>query len=194
MPLPSHLVILADTREKIPLQFPENLAILDPAYPPCQGRLTTVRLHVIKTTIKTGDYELAPPQEGEGRYVLEGFRSQVLIERKRNLDEIAGNCLNPAKRTNFIAELERMRAGWAHPVLLLEGDHSCYLAATRHNPTPAAPLDAFLHLMVAYDIPVHLLRMSSPAHRRATGEWAARLLIRGALTDGERSHPYRSPS
>lgn len=157
------------------------------------SRQRVVKLHIHKTQLPTADYGLSS-EDGEGRYVLEGHRHTVIIERKRGIDEIANNCLVPWRRKLFENELMRLRQGWRHPILFLEGDHSTYLTPTRHNPKPGLVLDAFLDLMVAYDIPVHLLRMSSIAHRRASGEWAARLLIRGAMSNGQSGRIQSSPS
>lgn len=161
-------VILQDRREKKPLLFPDNLVCLDTSQPAHHQRSLTVRLVVQPTTLEYGDYMLACNGRG------------VIIERKWSLDEIATNCLSELRRRNFIRELERLRDHCSHPILLFESTLLEASRPTKQNPTPALALDALAALLLEYRVTPLFLPSSTPEHRRATGEFAARLLIRGA--------------
>ena len=62
--------ILIDTREKLPLLFPKTIALGD--------RLVDLKTRRVR--LSTGDYQLDSTRE-EG----------VVVERKRNLEELASN-------------------------------------------------------------------------------------------------------
>lgn len=164
--------LLVDDREKIPLLFPEHLVMLDPNHPATRRKTVTVALHVDKATLKTGDY------------LLSGFRQATIVERKRGLEEIATNCLNPKDRKRFGACLERMYKGARQPVLLMEGTPDVLLKPSRYVEDPWCVIDEFQRLLITFGIQLHLMPTKTQAQRRAAGEWTARMLINGALRYG----------
>jgi hypothetical protein len=74
-----------------------------------------------------------------------------------------------------------MKDACSEPILLLEGTPLESLRKTKHVLKPGAAIDALMRLLKEYGINLLLLPTSSSAQRRATGEWAARLLINGAI-------------
>jgi ERCC4-type nuclease len=161
--------ILVDSRERHPLLIPENIVVLDPNHPPDKGVGRTVRLRTRVTKLPEADY------------VLEDFPNTVVIERKGSVREIAKNCLNPVDRARFIRELVRLREGYKTPYLLLEGTPQTYTAPTGWIEDPGIALDAMMRLLLEYRVQLLLLPASTIPCRRAAGEWAARLLLNGAL-------------
>ena len=161
--------LIIDTREKKPLIFPANIRVLSPAHPPHQVKTNLIRVHSKREKLETGDY------------LLRGYETCTMIERKGSLREVATNCLNRNDRKRFIACLERMKEACTEPLLLLEGTPLETLRKSNHVPEPGAAVDALMRLLTEYEIKLLLLPTSSSSQRRATGEWAARLLINGAI-------------
>jgi len=164
--------IIQDTREKKPLKFPANLKVLDDSYPPHKQRMLTVRLHTVKDKLEAGDY------------LLQGHEDNTIIERKGSLREIAKNCLNEKDRIRFIKSLKKLQSACTHPVLMLEGTPLEMERPCQNVPNPACAIDALMRLMREYKIEMILLPGKTYTHRRACAIWVARLLITGALTNG----------
>ncbi len=161
--------LIVDTREKKPLIFPANLRVLSSSAPPYQVKTNLIRVHTKKEKLETGDY------------LLRGYETVTMIERKGSLREVATNCLNRNDRTRFIKCLQRMKDACSEPILLLEGTPLETLRKSQHVPEPGAAVDALMRLLTEYEIKLLLLPTASSSQRRATGEWAARLLINGAI-------------
>jgi ERCC4-type nuclease len=157
--------IFIDDREKKPLAFPQHLVLLDPGFPPHARVLKTVRLTTIRTRIPTGDYILAGNSGGGG----------AVVERKSGVREIAGNCLVPARRKRFVAELERMQS-WHRRILLLEGSFNSLADPEYHGAS-----DALIRLLREYAVELHVAPTGSHTQKLAAGEWVARLLINEEL-------------
>lgn len=164
--------ILRDRREKRPLIFPTTMAIWNPDSPPTDPVGMTVRLCVQRVTLPTGDY------------LLRGYESCTIIERKGNLDELAGNLQTSQGRRRFIAELERLRNECMDPVLLLEGDPVSLQRTRREDTDPPLVRDMLLHVLAEYEVRLFLLPCQTVAHRRAAAEWAVSLLLTGAVRHG----------
>jgi ERCC4-type nuclease len=164
--------IVQDTREKKPLLFPANIRVLDDKVLPSRRKSVLVRVHTVRETLKTGDY------------LLKGFEGCTMIERKGSLREIAQNCLTIRDRARFVDCLKRMRDSASDPVLLMEGTPLGMTKVTKHVPEPALAVDALMRLLQEYGIRLFLLPTQTASHRRASGEWALRLLINGALHHG----------
>lgn len=158
--------ILVDTREQTPLPIPANLTMQDPAW---GGRmkLSTVRVDTVRTKLDEGDY------------ALEGHRGLVLVERKASLREVAGNCLG-RDRDRFVSCLDRLRSACSHPTLMLEST----TLRRGHEAREMAGLDSLQRLCLERGISLLIMPVSTQPQRRLVGEWIARLLINGALTDG----------
>lgn len=164
--------IVQDTREKKPLLFPGNIRVLDDKTLPTSKKSILVRVHTVRETLKTGDY------------LMKGFEGCTMIERKGSLREIAQNCLTKRDRPRFVECLKRMKDSCVDPVLLLEGTPLEMTRVTKHVPEPAVAVDALMRLLNEYGIRLFLLPTQTASHRRASGEWALRLLINGALQHG----------
>ena len=165
-------VIIQDSREKKPLKFPANLMVLDDNFPASKQRMVTVRLHTVVEKMDAGDY------------LLQGYEGNTIIERKGSLREIAKNCLNEKDRIRFIKSLKKLQNACTHPVLMLEGTPLEMERPCQNVPNPACAIDALMRLMREYKIEMILLPGKTYSHRRACANWVARLLITGALTNG----------
>lgn len=159
--------IAVDTRERKPLPFPPYLPVL---VDPVRRTHTTVAVKTVPLKLDTADYHIVGI-EGQG----------VVIERKAGIDEISKNVLTSRGRKNFIAELERLRDHCKWPYILFEGTPATVARPTTRNPSPHLGVDALLELSLGYNVPMLLLPSGSAAARRRIGEYAARLLIRGAI-------------
>jgi len=153
MSRPTH-TILIDTREKLPLLFPKTIALGD--------RLVDLKTRRVR--LSTGDYQLDSTRE-EG----------VVVERKRNLEELASNFTRDWHR--FRRALDRL-AECACPIILLEGSPSAYLRPTKKFPRPDLIVDK---LLLALSIRrIHLWFIGAcnhPTSRRLTGELLARYML-----------------
>lgn len=177
-PLQREWTILIDEREKRPLRFPDHLVLWDRGSSALDGRTTTVRLHTKTQRMLTGDY------------VLEGFASKVIVERKGSLDELGNNLLTKEGRRKFVAEMERLRAECSHPIVLLEGCPLSLASSVRRGSNPALVRDTLLGLLHEYNVELMLLPSSSPSSRMACAEWLAAKLITGAL---HHAQPHLQP-
>lgn len=164
--------IIQDTREKKPLKFPANLKVLDDKYPPHKQRVTTIRIHTLVEKLEAGDY------------LLQGYEDNTIIERKGSLREIAKNCLNEKDRVRFIKALVKLKNACDHPILMLEGTPLQMEKPCKNVPHPACAIDGLMRLIREYDIELILLPGTTYSHRRACANWVARLLIAGAITNG----------
>jgi hypothetical protein len=155
-----------DTRERKPLSFPAYLAVM---VDPVRRTHTTTAIRTVSQKLETADYVCLEAPEG------------VVIERKGSLDEISKNVLTSTGRRRFIAELERLNDCCKWPYILFEGTPATIARPTKRNPSPHLGIDALLELSLCYNVPMLLLPSGGVAARRRIGEYAARLLIRGAI-------------
>ena len=176
MGLKREWVILQDSREKKPLLFPETLSFLDPTKPPWFRRSVRVRLRVEKYPLKTGDY------------CLLGHEKTALIERKGSLREVAGYCLTKDGCRRFTSQVDRLKDEAALPYLLLEGTPVDLQRPTKYVEKPGLALDSFQRILFQKGVALILLPSATTTARKAVGEWAARLMINGAITHGMDDH------
>lgn len=158
-------VVIQDTREKLPLLLPKRLVMLDDTVPAPEKKAITVELHTVRQKLPTGDY------------VLSGSESTCIIERKGSLLEISKNVLDKKDRERFVRELVRLREETSHPVLVLEGSPAQLLDSREGS----IAVDALIRLLQEYGVELLLLPSGITKHRRALGEWVARLLINRTL-------------
>ena len=158
-------VVIQDTREKLPLLLPKRLVMLDDTVPAPEKKMVTVELHTVRQKLPTGDY------------VLSGSESTCIIERKGSLLEISKNLFDKKDRERFVRELVRLREETTHPVLVLEGSPAQLLDSREGS----IAVDALIRLLQEYGVELSLLPSGITKHRRALGEWVARLLINRTL-------------
>ena len=158
-------VVIQDTREKLPLLLPKRLVMLDDTVPAPEKKMVTVELHTVRQKLQTGDY------------VLSGSESTCIIERKGSLLEISKNLFDKKDRERFVRELVRLREETTHPVLVLEGSPAQLLDSREGS----IAVDALIRLLQEYGVELLLLPSGITKHRRALGEWVARLLINRTL-------------
>ena len=139
--------------------------MLDDTWPAQEKKMVTVELHTVRQKLPTGDY------------VLSGSESECIIERKGSLLEISKNLFDRKDRQRFIRELVRLKEETSHPVLVLEGSPAQLLES--HEGSIA--VDALIRLLQEYGVELLLLPSGITKHRRALGEWVARLLINRTL-------------
>lgn len=173
--------IVVDTREKTPFPIPRNMPAADPASPATSRRGCTHQITIVKKQLLFGDY------------VLEGSETRVVIERKKNLRELATNVLDPKRRQNFVTELRRMRDECSNPVLILEGSPLSLETSTLKPMEKNLVRDGLLALLFEYGIHFIMLPTQSSGQRMAAGRWVASMLIAGE-SHGNRwnTHPSRN--
>jgi len=169
------ITILVDDREKKPLAFPSTLVMLNPNQVPERKAQVTIKIETEKARLTTADY------------LIKGADTVGGIERKGSISEIAQNCLTTASRSRFIDCLKRLKDNFKYPILLFEGEIHKVQSARIHIPgpkfNPGIAVDALMRLTLEYEVPIYLMPCTTIAQRRATGEWAARLLINTGLMD-----------
>lgn len=170
---------MTDDREKKPLVFPKHIVCLDTSRPIYTKPTTTVTLLNVTERLNG-----AHPECHKGDYYMKGYPNAVVIERKGSIQEVSENCLSRRRRNNFIAELRYLQNTCTHPILLMEGVPRTILSSSMYCPVPEVAVDALLDLLMQHRIQFLLIPNSSTGARRAMGELAARLLIRGALNYG----------
>jgi len=167
------ITVVQDTREQRPLTFPEHLVTMASDQ---LGKPVTVRVQVVKQTLETGDY------------LLRGFETHTIIERKGSLDEIATNCLNRTDRARFTKCCVRLAGSCRDPWVFLEGCPTSLLGrdiVARSGALGGVAVDALLRLLDSHGIGLMLLPCGTSNQRRAAGEWVLRKLLSGALATPE---------
>ena len=139
--------------------------MLDDTRPAQEKKMVTVELHTVRQKLPTGDY------------VLSGSESECIIERKGSLLEISKNLFDRKDRQRCIRELVRLKEETSHPVLVLEGSPAHLLESHEGSIAVAA----LIRLLQEYGVELLLLPSGITKHRRALGEWVARLLINRTL-------------
>lgn len=171
---PRSFTILRDAREKLPLIFPPYLAVWDHSSDPTSPRTIRVQLNTRDATIKTADYVLA---EAPTCYC---------IERKRSLQELAGNLATTTGRRRFLAELSRISTNFTHGgLILLEGTPQKLnnLSPSHAGPPAHVVRDLLLEAFRTHPRVGFLLTpMDTAAARAAAGEWVAAALIEAYLS------------
>ena len=153
------------------------MEVLDPNKPLTKRATRTVRLLPSPSERLNASH----PQCQNADYYVRDFPSECVIERKGHIDELATNLFNPTRRKRFLAELRYLRDRCSHPVLLVIGNPRLYLSPTRRTKKPGIVIDALIDALRAHRIDLLLLPNEGLTAREAIGEWAARLLIRGAI-------------
>lgn len=174
-------VIVHDDRERRPLLFPANMAMLDPV----SKTPTTVRLSVVKARLTTADYLLTE----DTPYTLSGSSKALVVERKMTLDEIGQKLQDPHGFSLFDAQLGRMAKDYAFPVLLLESTPTRFNVPTGKCPVPGIVHDLFQRLLLKHRVSLQYLPCPGLNDRRAMGEWVARLLINAHLMENPPETP-----
>lgn len=150
------ITVLVDTREKLPILFPETLVIRG------KGRIVTVR----RKTLRVGDYK------------LQGAERQVVVERKGSLPEIAKNMLDSNDRIRQFAAFDRLAAAAEYPILLLERTPGHLLRPSTYAPDPGRAVDALLEATMSRGIHLWLVgQCSLAAKRRLVGELLLRAMV-----------------
>lgn len=154
---------MVDTREQRPLPFPRFLHCAAHA----GGGTRTVRVHTLRRALPEGDY------------LLEGYATGTIVERKGSLREVAQNCLTK-DLDRFTSALSRLAEACERPVLLLEG--SVADLSPRNKGDDFRPgIDKLIRMTNERGISLMVLPAKTLDQRRHVGEWIARLLINGAL-------------
>jgi len=169
--------VIVDSREKRPLLFPSHLIVLDPTVRPSPSAVKTIRL-------ATRVEKLGPehPEVNRGDYYLEGYPDRVIIERKGSIDEIAMNMFRPHRRLRIIEEMKYLSGRCSTPIWLTYGSPRALLTPTRETKCPGPAMDALIDLLLRHTIMLWIVNKPALiASRRATGELAARMMIRGSL-------------
>ena len=169
-------VIVRDNREKKPLIFPRSLVTL---VRPKPLTFTTVLLGLRKERLDKYHADMK-----KGDYYLEGFPHCTVIERKGSIDEVTTNVFTTHRRKLFIEELAYLRDRCADPILLFEGSTQTVITQGFSKTPAGVAFDGLLDLLHEYKMRWFLLPSDSKGSRLATGEVAARLLLRGAINHG----------
>lgn len=162
--MPRELRIIIDDREKQPLAFPSTLTALDRNNP------SRTSLYKIVTTRERLEY---------GDYLCPDARHAVVIERKKNLRELCGNCLNPRKRANFVRELKNLRDRSCFPWLLIEGGIDQLEDGPGDAPKNLRARDVFIDLLHEFRVSFMCARSNTQKQRLACGRWVAATILSG---------------
>lgn len=174
--------IIQDSNEHKPLIFPKTLVTLnDTVLPTSNSPSRVVRLHLEIERLGKAHKEVQ-----RGDYYLKGYQDRCIVEKKGNLDEIANNLLKPRARRNFINELDYLADKCLWPVILLEGTPAKYMTPTGRNNVPEVALASLMRLCLERKIWLHFVPKGDARSRALAGEWAAQILIAGAVTSNVR--------
>ena len=86
--------------------------------------------------------------------------------------------------------MDRLKDEAALPYLLLEGTPLDLQRPTKYVEKPGLALDSFQRILFEKEVPLILLPAGTTTARKSVGEWAARLMINGAITHAL-GHPDR---
>lgn len=160
--------IECDNREKVPLLFPDHISLLDDATPPTMRVSRTARIFTVKRRLPTADY------------ILQDAPHAAIVERKKNLVEIATNVLDRKRRPLFVEQLLRMQE-WPRRLLFIEGDPVSLFKPHHHLPDPHCAMDALQRLLMEHRVELLLFPANTVPRRRQLGEYIARWLINASL-------------
>lgn len=196
MSLQTTYTVLIDSRERIPLKFPDWVIVQDPRKMG-EARPLAVRLFTQRVTMATGDYGL--------------LGHNVVVERKAGYREGYANTQTP-DWNRFVNCLDRL-ASLQYAALLWESDPStaakqapesrsgCAQAWDSDMPHQGSTQAALVWACLSRRIPLMMVSTKSVTQRLAVGELVARLLIMGsysclqnATTSPALSTPSSSPS
>lgn len=164
------VTILIDTREQRPLPFPQHLPVWNPHTLPTAPKTMQLSVTTRRVTLRKGDY------------ALEGREGDVVIERKKNLDELHKNLCTREGRRRFLSELDELRRICRFPHVLVEGDPLELNASVRHTRAdPAIVRDALLRCCLEKGVTLLMMPAGSVSARRAFAEWTLALLVSGQL-------------
>lgn len=108
MKVPKTWTVLVDTREQLPLLFRKSLVLYpETAAGPFGGKPVVCKVQVERVKFNTGDY------------LLKGYETVTGVERKKGVDELAGN-LCSRDRHRFMAALGTFIEAVKHPILFIE--------------------------------------------------------------------------
>jgi hypothetical protein len=153
---PTHYTIIVDTREGRPLHFPATLEVYDRLL--C--KITKVTLQEKKVGLSEGDYS------------LEGFESQVVVERKGSLREIYSNLLtnDVHRQLKVFQRLQNI----PHRALFIETPPSQILAKpSAEVPHPGAAMSILVQMCRVY----HLDLLWMPPATSATAKLVGGTLV-----------------
>lgn len=139
--------VIADTREQ--------------ATPKAQERYQAIGAPVRRATLNYGDYCASVKINGAELYPDNPIKAPCVIERKMNLDELAG-CLGRG-RDRFKREFERARAAGAKVYLLVEDGSWEGIIQHRYRSRfrPAAFLASLTAWCVRYDLTIIFCRSAT---------------------------------
>ena len=166
--LPRQLTVEVDTREKIPLVFPQYISV--PPTASCVGQPKKIRILTKKVKLDAGDYRLKECPEICG------------IERKSGQSELLSN-LTTKDYSRFYKALQRFSLGYLFPIMLVEATPSILMA----DPLPTGGVrktdPSFmvhrLSLLVSL-LHIHLIvggHSRSVAQRRNVGRFMLHLMV-----------------
>lgn len=139
--------VIVDTREQ--------------ATPKAQERYAAIGVPVRRATLSYGDYCASVRINGADLYTENPIKAPCVIERKMNLDELAG-CLGRS-RDRFKREFERAQAAGAKTYLLVEDGSWEGIIQHRYRSQfrPAAFLASLTAWCVRYDLSIIFCRSAT---------------------------------
>lgn len=169
-PIPKTITVIIDSREQIPLLFPENILY----YPDRSPDSRQIRIKTKVSKVDAGDYCLQPWYK-----VLD--KHPCLIERKGANTELHQNLLTKDYK-RFTAALDRLVSYCRHPYLLLDVAIADFWTIKEHCPNPERVWDCLIREVSSRGI--NLLWGCNAKHatsRRILGEQCLRILLSHAL-------------
>lgn len=162
---PKNIVVCIDSREKLPLLFPETVRWTDPA----SRKAYLVHVATVRKQLSEGDYCMMTP-DGSPEVV-------ALIERKGSVREICNNFLS-SDYPRALAAFRRMAAATPNPILLIDCNIADFFPGDSHRIEPETALCHLLMLAQDYHIQVIFGgACRSASRRRKTGAFVVHLLL-----------------
>lgn len=172
-------LILVDSRERRPLPLPKVLVKrAAPGRLPSWSPARPLPVQVARRTLPTADYFLA-----ELPGTLYFHANSAVIETKRSLSELAGNCINPDGRRRFRDCLARMRREFWAPLLVVEGGLNTLYTSRPCDPVPHPELviDHLIRMLLESGVPFLCVPTSTDRQRRQLGDFVVRWLVNAAI-------------
>lgn len=147
---PRSLVVLRDTRENLPLKFPEVISLYE------NGREVVVPVKTEKRTLVTADYTVEQIPSWEPAYGV-GKGRLCLLEKKRGCQEVWQNICSPDS-CRFRRMMGRLVREAKRPLLLILADPLEFTKPTTYCPDPEKALVGLMKLCAGYRVGYMIVR------------------------------------
>jgi len=172
VPVPKKITVYTDSREKIPLLFPETIRYF-PERTAKTGRL----IQVVNERKKLS----------EGDYCLAKWPDKALVERKGSLEELSANLLSVDYK-RFSSALDRLSQAAEVPILLVDCGPGELWRPSYYCPEPGVILDSLYRELAIRGIRfLWVGPCKTTKARRMLGEHVLRMMLCYAIGNPEKN-------